>query len=295
MTARWTRKRSRGSLALMRLMVWIALRLGRWPARLILHGITTYFLLFSLEGRRASRAYLARVLDRRPGLGDIYRHYFTFACTLLDRVYLLAGRGDVLSVDFHGRDLLPRSGCLLIGAHLGSFDVMRVLAEHDPNVDVRVLMHLRPDSKIERIFDELNPALKEGVIPIGGIATMLRLKEAVEGGAQVALLADRFVAEDRSVSCRFLGETVSLPAGPFHVAATLGVPMYTCFGLHRGWGRYQVVIEPFAEGIDADRTNRDEVVAQYAQAFADRLAYWCRQAPYNWFNFYDFWSDAPSK
>ena len=85
MTARWTRKRSRGSLALMRLMVWIALRLGRWPAWLILHGITGYFLLFSLEGRRASRSYLARVLERPPRLTDVYRHYHTFAITLLDR------------------------------------------------------------------------------------------------------------------------------------------------------------------------------------------------------------------
>lgn len=295
MTARWTRKRSRGSLALMRLMVWIALRLGRWPAWFILHGITAYFLLFSLEGRRASRSYLARVLDHRPRLADVYRHYFTFACTLLDRVYLLAGRTDVLSVEFQGRELIPRDGCLLIGAHLGSFDVMRVLAERDPGVDVRALMHVRPDSKIERIFDELNPSLKESVIPIGGITTMLRAKEAVEAGAAVAMLADRFVADDRAVPCRFLGGTVSLPAGPFIIAAALGVPMYTCFGLHRGWGRYQVVIEPFANGITADRASRDAVVAQYAQAFADRLEHWCRQAPYNWFNFYDFWADAASQ
>lgn len=295
MTARWTEKRSRGSLALMRLMVWIALRLGRWPAWLILHGITCYFLPFSLEGRRASRAFLARALGRRPRLADVYRHYFTFACTLLDRVYLLAGRTDVLSVTFEGRELLPRTGCLLVGAHLGSFDVLRVLAEQDSAVDVRVLMHLRPDSKIEHVFDQLAPGLKERVIPVGGITTMLRVKEAVEDGAQVGMLADRCVDEDRSVTCRFFGEAVTLPAGPFLLAATLGVPLYTCFGLLRGWGRYQVVIEPFAEQISAGRGDRDAAVAQYAQAFADRLEHWARQAPYNWFNFYDFWADASSR
>lgn len=295
MSARWIEKRSRGSLALMRLMVWIALRLGRRPAWVILHGITGYFLCFSPEGRRASRAFLRRALGRRPGLSDIYRHYFTFACTLLDRVYLLAGRTDVLSVELTGEDLLPRDGCLLVGAHLGSFDVMRVLAEQDPGADVRVLMHVRPDSKIEHIFDELRPELRERVIPIGGITTMLRVKEAVEDGAQVAMLGDRLVADDRSVPCRFFGEPVALPAGPFLLAARLGVPVFTCFGLHRGWGRYQVVIERFAEEVPGADSTRDTAVAQYAQAFADRLEHWCRQAPYNWFNFYDFWADGSSE
>lgn len=295
MSTRWTEKRSRGSLAMMRLMVWIALGLGRFPARIVLHGITSYFLLFSLEGRRASRAYLQRTLQRRPRLADIYRHYFTFACTLLDRVYLLAGRTDVFTLEARGLAALPADGCLLLGAHLGNFDVMRVLAERDPDADVRVLMHLRPDSKIERIFDELNPGLRRQVIPIGGITSLLRVKEALEEGAQVGMLADRLVRGDRAVACRFFGEPVSLPVGPFLMAARLRVPVFICFGLHRGWGRYEVVVEPFAEPASADVTPGDEAVAEYAQAFAGRLEYWCREAPYNWFNFYDFWAGAPSE
>jgi len=294
MSTRWTQKRSRGSLAMMRLMVWIALGLGRLPARVVLHGITAYFLLFSMEGRRASRAYLHRALQRRPRLADLYRHYFTFACTLLDRVYLLAGRIGVLQVDIRGLDALPADGCLLLGAHLGNFDVLRVLAEHDPDADVRVLMHLRPDSKIERIFDELNPGLRRQIIPIGGITSLLRVKEALEEGAQVGMLADRLVSGDRAVTCHFFGEPVSLPVGPFLMAAKLRVPVFLCLGLHRGWGRYQVVIEPFAEPAAADVTPDDAAVAEYAQAFAERLEYWCRQAPYNWFNFYDFWAGTAS-
>jgi predicted LPLAT superfamily acyltransferase len=34
---------------------------------------------------------------------------------------------------------------------------------------------------------------------------------------------------------------------------------------------------------------RNEMIRQAQQRYVERIEYHCRNAPYNWFNFYDFW------
>ena len=53
---------------------------------------------------------------------------------------------------------------------------------------------------------------------------------------------------------------------------------------------YEIYVEPVADPLDLPRQGRSEVLARHIQAFADRLAHYCRVEPYQWFNFYDFWS-----
>ena len=62
-----------------------------------------------------------------------------------------------------------------------------------------------------------------------------------------------------------------------------------CFGIYRGGKRYDLHFEPFADEITLPRGQREEALQQVMQRFADRLADHARSAPYNWFNFYDFW------
>jgi predicted LPLAT superfamily acyltransferase len=48
--------------------------------------------------------------------------------------------------------------------------------------------------------------------------------------------------------------------------------------------------EPFEERIDLPRGAREEALRAYVTRYAGRLEHYCRLAPDNWFNFYDFWS-----
>ncbi|HTE14523.1 MAG TPA: acyl-CoA synthetase, partial [Burkholderiales bacterium] len=114
---------------ILRLMTWISLRLGRRAGRGALHVITSYFLLCAPASRRASRDYLRRALDHTPRWRDLYRHFFTFAATIHDRIYLINRRFDLFDIEVHGEDTLRLmlangKGLFLIGAHLGSFEVL---------------------------------------------------------------------------------------------------------------------------------------------------------------------------
>ena len=48
----WTTRSERGALPLIRIMEWVALRLGRPTARLLLYPICVYYLFFSAAARR---------------------------------------------------------------------------------------------------------------------------------------------------------------------------------------------------------------------------------------------------
>ena len=302
MTARpaWLAQRERGSRPLIWLIVNIALVLGRPVGRALLYPICAYFLLFSRRAREASRAYLRRVLARPPRWRDVFDHYLCFARTILDRVFLLSGRLDQVDLDIEGLDVLlgrlrQGRGCLLFGAHFGSFDVLRALAFAESPVTVKVMMHEVNAEKMNGVLAMLNPELPQLVIPLGRPETMLKVSEALARNEIVGLLADRVVAGDKVLQCDFLGASASFPEGPHALAAMLNVPVVLFSAVYRGGRRYTVKFEPFAEAdIAARRLTRDAMQLQ-CERFADWLAERCRSAPYNWFNFYDFWADVPMR
>lgn len=271
--------------------------LGRTVARACLYPITLYFLIKRGPERRASRAYLARALGRPATLWDAARHIHTFSATILDRVYLL-GDGDMRRFDIRvsGIEQMHAQidqgrGVLLIGSHLGSFEALRGLAQTRPDLEVRTVLDKAQTPAMTQLLEALNPKVAAGVIDAaqGGLGVTLAIKQATDEGAIVSLLADRVYPGETVVSAPFLGDTASFPSSPWLIAAALQVPVSLAFGLYRGGNRYDLVFETFSDGIRIERHNRAQALAELVTRYAQRLEHHAHAAPYNWFNFYDFW------
>jgi predicted LPLAT superfamily acyltransferase len=295
----WLAQRERGSRPLIWLIVKLTLALGRPVGRAFLYPICAYFLLFSGSARRASREYLRRVLARPPGWRDLFAHYHCFAQTILDRVLLLSGRHDQVDCHVEGIEVLRGAmaqgrGCLLYGAHFGSFDVLRVLGSTESPVAVNVLMHEDNATKLNGVLAALNREFPHQIIPLGRPETMLKVAEALSRNEIVGLLADRVVAGDKLLRCRFLDAAASFPEGPFILASVLKAPVVLFSAVYCGGRRYRVRLGPFADSETSADGRRGAMQAQ-CQHYADWLARNCRAAPYNWFNFYDFWTQAPTR
>ena len=296
MTVGWLRQRERGSRIVSRFVIWLALSVGRPVARALLYPICVYYLMFSRHARRAIRPFLIRALGRPVGWRDLYRQYHGFASTLLDRVYLLAGKSSHFDIDVRGVDILKDrlargQGCILLGAHLGSFEIVRAIGLIQRNVEINVLMYEQNTPMIRDLFRELNPAVAGAVIQTGSPDAMLQVKECLDRGGVVGILADRLVKQDQTTPCTFFGKVARFPAGTMWLANILQVPVILFFGLYRGGNRYEVHFELFAERVMIDRRRRDLEVQQWTQRYADRLEHYCRLAADNWFNFYDFWEE----
>ena len=287
-------RRERSSAAFIKLMVWIALRLGRGPARLLLYPICLYFLVFSRDSRHASMLYLAKVLECRPGFWDSFRHYHAFAACALDRIFLLNGQTGIFNLRIEGEEFAGEltargEGCLLVGAHLGSFEVLRSLGERKSKLRVVLVMYEENARKINAALDAINPQHNVEIIPLGRHDSMLKVEETLARGGFVGMLADRSIGDEGRVRIPFLGSPAAFPFGPFQIAAMLRRPVVLMFALYRGGRRYDVHFEPLTDWSGVTAGSRDQAARQAQAAYVKRLEHFCRSAPYNWFNFYDFW------
>ncbi len=243
MTAGWASQGERGSLVLVRLMAWLTLTLGWRTGHLLLYPITAWFFACSAGARAASRAFLTRALGRPATAVDVLRHFFVFASVILDRVFLLTGRLDGYRFEITGLEALtaqlPRGGCVLLGSHLGSFEVLRALSCEAP-VRIRPLMYLNNLGALSRVLDALNPALASEVIGIGTTASMLEVRESVARGEVVGILGDRAPQREKCLAATFFGQPASFPTGPLILASMLQVPIFLFFGTRIGPRRYHI-------------------------------------------------------
>lgn len=293
----WQTQRERGNAFVLRLIAWIGLRLGRRIARAILYPVCAYFVLFSRGARASSRAYLSAVFGRPATLTDVFRQHFWFAATLLDRVYVFAGQHERFDIEAEGdRALHARltsgQGVLLLGAHMGNHTVARAAGRAQANVTVNMMMYEDNARTIRAVEEALGANETPRVIPLGNVDALLKARDCLARGECVGMLADRALHDDRIVTVPFFGRPANFPAGPILTAALLRVPVMLFFCLYRGGRRYTLHFEHFAELVELSRDNRAHDIERYVARFAARLEHYCRLAPYNWFNFFDFWAMA---
>lgn len=299
MSEAWLEQRERGSVLGVRLIVGIAFFLGRTVARLVLYPVCLYFLLFSVKSRRASRKYLSRALGRPVRVADLFRHYFTFATVALDRFFLLKARSDLFEIRIHGEQVLQQTldrgqGCLLLGAHLGSFEVLRAAGTAN-RIDVRMVMYEDNARMVNAIAKAVNPALPDRIIALGRFDSMFKVHERLLESAWVGILGDRTLEDGDQLQASFLGEAALFPAAPYRMALMLKRPIVFMAGLYRGGNRYELYFEQLFDPEGVGRSARAVAVQTALQHYAQRLEHYCRDAPFNWFNFYEFWGAGASK
>lgn len=295
----WVRRKERGNMFWLRVMSVISMTVGRGPSRIVVYAIAVYFLLFGGAAREASRAYLSRVLGRTPGWLDLYRHVLTFASTVHDRLYLLNDRDDLFDIQCHGEPPQASTpaelgrGAFLFGAHLGSFEVLRAAARWGAQQEVCIAMYPENARQINQALAAINPHAVSNIIALGRIDAILSIHERLKAGACVGILADRAVgAADHYVALPFLGEPASFPIGPFRLAAMMKQPVYFMAGLYQGGKRYDMHFELLTDFSDMAGMGREAIMRELMLRYVRTLERHCRQSPYNWFNFYDFWGDA---
>jgi len=294
----WATQPERGSLRLLWALSALSLRCGRTLSRLVLALVVSYYWLWPGAAAGHMRRYQRRALGRRPTRRDLFAHLHSFATCLNDQVYLLNDRVAEFSVQISNERLLTQmldqgAGCLLMGAHLGSFEVLRAFGVQYPKV--RVAMAMYPDNarKLGAVLAAINPRRESDIIPLGNLDAMLQVRARLDQGAFVGVLGDRTLADEPVVSVNFLGSPAPFPIGPWRVAALLRRPVMFFAGLYCGGNRYRIIVEPLADFSGIEATTRETAIHEAIVRYAGLLENLCRNYPYNWFNFFDFWHELP--
>ena len=304
----WTAIAERGSLRALHLIRWIYARFGRRAVMVLLTPIVAYFFVTGGAARRASMDYLRtlRATPRgraspgeRPTWRHSFRHLYEFAENIVDSMIVWSGDGERIRIDERGSEHLLElvregRGGILLSAHLGSSDMLRVLSKQT-GIVLNVLSFTRHAARINAFFDQLQPGLRMRLIHFepGSISVALEIKAAIDRGEFVGILGDRVWESERgrSVAVPFLGRRTRFPLGPFLLQATLGCPMLLSTCVRTGHGRYAASTELFAPAAIVPRRERAKYAEELVHRYAAALESECLRAPYQWFNFFDFWRD----
>ncbi len=292
----WHKTPETGSAAGIVFIVRLATMFGRAPARVFVRVLAFYFTIFNGQARRAA-ADFRRHVGAPSDFWSIYRHIRAFAYVALDSLFLMRGMHAPFEITRDGHQHLAalrdgKRGALLLGAHIGSLYAMRAQSRSEQLV-MHPLMFIKNAARFNTALKKLDPASETEVIQIeeGNPTFILRLRDLIERGEMLAILADRVPATEttKTVEVDFLGGKIRLPSGPYLLAASLKCPTYFVAGIYRDPNRYELHCEPFADPVVLPRGDRMGAAQTYAQQYADVVARYCRDAPDNWFNFFPYW------
>lgn len=293
------------SFVLLKLLPAVVMRLLAFP-------VGFFFWLFSSKGRYYSALYLERLheADKSKRKRHTLKHILSFAIALTEKIEVWAGKFSFKCIHFQEDDvsdlvqnLEAGRGVMLIVSHLGNSELLRALADyHETGVTKPFVVNSVADftvtSKFNSFIEKVNAHSQVHLINASDIGadTIIKMQDSLERGELIVIAGDRTSAntQNRFVTAPFLGKDAPFAYGSFLLAALLNVPTYFMFGLRQKdvsvRPHYNLYVQKSAVRFDCPRKEREsrihEMVAEYARALETH----CRQNPYQWYNFFDFWA-----
>ncbi|MES2205800.1 MAG: glycosyltransferase [Pseudomonadota bacterium] len=306
----WANIVERGSLLGLKIIFFLYALLGLRVIKFILHFVVAYFFLTDAHARNISFRFLKQVFTYQKcskvvRWRDIYAHFYAFAESAIDKIG--AWRGDLseknaikcLTPSVVNEVIQRQRGALFIGSHFGNLEMCRALASNKvSHKKINAVVYSEHAVQFTALLKKAHADFDVNLIHVGkmGVETAILLQEKIDAGEWVFIVGDRTpVAENGRVSTvNFLGALAPFAQGPWILASLLECPVYLFFCYKVNY-QYQLVVEHFAEKIELPRKERQQRLQHVIEQYAQRLEHYVCLAPFQWFNFYDFWrTEHPS-
>ncbi|MDR2486022.1 MAG: hypothetical protein LBD55_11610 [Treponema sp.] len=285
--------------------------------RILTLPVAVSYFIVSKKSRAVSKDFLKKVSGilaaeqgKQKRALHPFKHFHAFSLTVVEKVEAWGGKVAFDRIHFQDDDigdliaaLEQGKGALLICSHLGNAELLRGLAGFNRtgvsrNVPVTSITDFSVAPYFGRMLEELNPESMLHIISANdfGPETVIRLQDRIAAGELVVIAGDRTSAHTRNKYFRFpfLGENAPFAMGPFYLAAILNAPAYFVFALRQKdvslSSQYNMHVHKSPISFDCPRKERNLRIEELARLFACRLEYYCKQHPYQWYNFYDFWA-----
>ena len=162
----WLDVAEAGTLLGVRFVVVLGTLLGRSTARAFVALLVLYFVLLRPDVRSSSRAYLRRI-GLAHGFWDVYAHVRCFADAAVDRLFLLRGQFHHYRITQNGHEHLVRlkeqkRGAILLGAHLGSFEAMRMRSDVH-GIPLNIVGYFRNTARLNSVLSKIEPCAQRAL------------------------------------------------------------------------------------------------------------------------------------
>jgi predicted LPLAT superfamily acyltransferase len=291
--------------------------------RIIAFPVGFFYFIFSKKGRTESKRFLQKaspfvtqhsiVKKCRSFFGPL-RHIVSFSLTLVEKLEAWGGKFQFKKIHFQNDDveeliheLDNGKGVFLFTSHIGNIELLRGLASFDRTgvsrkTPVTAVIDTKVSEKFTRMLKELNPKSGMDIINAAEIGphTAAIMEEKLAEGGIVTIAGDRTTANNnagspgKNIIIPFLGEDAPFSPGIFYLAALMKAPVYFVFALRRGdlsiKPEYDMYVHKNRISLECSRKERFNQSSLLARSFAALLESYCKETPFQWYNFYDFWA-----
>jgi len=298
----WT-ARSLGSKFQHQIFYTVIRLLGRYGAYLLLVFTVAWYVLFRPSVRQRSSFYLRRRFPRHNApqrLLDCYKLCLSLGKVLVDRavVGILGPKklGCTLSDKEELHALLAEGrGLILVTAHVGSWQ-LGMASLYELETPVSLLLH-RDQGDVDRHFNEHGDQAPPYRIidPLGYLGGTLEMLQVLKAGQVLCIMGDRVMGgEGSTLTVDFLGGPVAMPFSPYKLASATTAPIAIIFPHTTGSNSYSLKVGGVLR-VPPDLGRSPAAYLPYAQQYVQALEAFVRDYPYQFFNFFDMWTDPTSK
>lgn len=282
--------KTRGGLLGYKIFVFVLKKLGLKAAYLLLRIVAVYFIIFAPLATYSIYKYFRRIQQyhRLKAFAAVYRNFYLFGQTLLDKIAIISGMNTGFSFTFDGKHHLEQlsksnQGGILISAHLGSWDIAGFFLQ-EVNLKVNIVMFEAEHEKIKDYLGQVMHTQYVNVIPIKqDLSHIFLINKALRNKEVVCMHGDRFVEGSRVAAMDFMGKKAYFPLGPFTMAAKLNVPYTFVYAVKGSDHHYCLSSTP----LQTSQGKPMEILHHYIESLESKI----QRHPLQWFNYYDFWSE----
>jgi predicted LPLAT superfamily acyltransferase len=287
------RGKSRGNKTGFRIFVWVLKHAGLRPAYFLLRFVAFYFFIFSGKAFRFQYVFFRQRLGYTPihAIVSIYKNYYWFGQTIIDKVVLLSGMKHPFRFEFEGEENLremvkQNRGGLLLSAHIGNWEIAGHLLQR-LGTDMHIVMYDGEQQQIKDYLESITEKYSARIILIKeDLSHIYAIQEALGKNAFVCMHADRFLEGNKTLSGLFLNQPASFPAGPFLLAHTFQVPVSFVFAMKDRPFDYHF----YASQPKIYKGSRESSVEDMLRDYCLAMETTIRKYPLQWYNYYDFWN-----
>ena len=249
------------------------------------------FLFFAKDSTESSYYYFRKRLDysRFKSILSIYRSYFVFGQTIIDKIAISSGLKSKFTYDFDGihrikEVLKEKKGGILVSAHLGNFEI----AEHffGELEDKDCISLLTTDIEHTAIKNYLDTVMKKSNIKLilikDDLSHIFEINAALARNEIVCITGDRYIKGSKYLTQELLGKEAKFPAGPFLIASRLKVPVLFVYVMKESRKHYHL----YARSSKVKHRDANALLHDYTKS----LEWMLNKYPLQWFNYFDFWN-----
>ncbi|MRG46052.1 lipid A biosynthesis acyltransferase [Chitinophaga sp. SYP-B3965] len=262
-------------------------------AYFLLRFVAFYYCLFSYRSSRSIFQYFHRKIgySRFRALISVYRNYYVFGQTLLDKVVVMAELPNPFTFEFDGEPHLHDivsggKGGILLSAHLGNWEVAGHLFSR-LKTRINIVMFDGEHQRIKKYLEGITGGRNVNVIVLkDDNSHIYAIHDALSRQELVCMHADRFLEGNKTMEMNFLGEPARFPIGPFVLACTFRVPVSLVFAFKETTNHYHL----YATEPTVYQAVKQGGLEKSMQDFVHVMEEKVKKYPLQWFNYYDFWS-----